>query len=40
MVKREEIFFDKCMESEFPVTFYNPPDTHKVIFKTSKKIDL
>ena len=38
--KKGRNFFDKYIESGLPVTFYDPPDTHKVTFKTREKIDL
>ena len=31
--KKGRNFFDKYIESGLSVTFYDPPDTHKVIFK-------
>lgn len=36
--KKGRNFFDKYIESGFPVTFYDPPDTHKVVFVTKEDI--
>lgn len=33
-------FMSEYIASGIPVTFYNPPDTHKIITKTVTKIDL
>ena len=33
-------FFNKYIEKGLNVTFYNPPDTHKIITKTKNEIDL
>ena len=36
--KKGRNFFDKYIENGLPVTFYDPPDTHKIITKTVVKI--
>ena len=38
--KKGRNFFDKYIENGVPVTFYDPPKTHKVTFKTRTKIEL
>ena len=38
--KQGRQFMDKYIEAGMPVTFYNPPDTHKIITKSKTDIDL
>ena len=38
--KKGRKFFDKYIEQGLSVTFYDPPNTHKVVCKSKEKIDL
>lgn len=38
--KKGRNFFDKYIERGIPVTFYDPPDTHKIFYKTKEELEL
>ena len=38
--KKGRNFFDKYIECGIPVTFYDPPNFHEVIFRKVTKLDI